>query len=162
MNNYIELLRINNCLSKEDELFFKENLSKFLAYKNDDIIIMQNSRGIGGNIVRRPDFSDYFNEIKDWESENRKSIIFIKDYLYDFIWDCFFKQENLISINKGDEEWTQIDYNKDSFIFYSKRGIYIMIVSYKFYKEINNYVNENTSWDKICFEEMINNKNEEL
>lgn len=138
----VELMKINNVLSKEYENFFLEHIDEFLNNNENWIVIMQQSRATGDVKGRRPDFTTYYEDINDW-SKNNTDVIYCNESIINSIWDFICSHKENKTYIFGDELWTEIDICPGGFLFFNKIGIKLMLLTREVYKEIIKTIPEN-------------------
>ena len=141
IDKIIEFIKISNVLSKDNEVFLRNHLSIFDL--NDNIFLSQQGRGYGYHNGRGPNFTSYYMDIEKFcEENNNFNHRYISESKYNFIWKKIFEQNDLNSFTVNDYNFTEISYNKDSFIFFDKHGIYVTIIrnDSEIYHKIFNFI----------------------
>lgn len=147
IDTLVHLIRINNVLSKDEEEFFRKHILYFLDNKNLGTILYQNKRAFGDVCGRRPDFTSYFEDIENFCTEKGINYIYLNEKYINTFWNLVWDNENCQTFRLGNENFTEIGITDKAFLFYAKRGIFLMIYKGNVKRDIINFTdNKNIQW----------------
>ena len=150
----VELMKINNVLSKEYENFFLGHIDEFLNNNEQWVVIMQQSRATGDVKGRRPDFTTYYEDIKK-KKINNTDVIYCNESIINVVWDYICGHEENKTYIFGDELWTEIDICPGGFLFFNKIGIKLILLTREVYKEIMKTISEHMqNWFNDNYEKL--------